>query len=420
MHRNLMRSWAAALLTLAFSIACAADYPTRTITMIVPQNTGGTNDIVARIVGAEARRGLRQDGRRRQPPGRGRQHRHRHRGEGAEGRLHAADDVSAARKPSTRRSTRRRASIRSRTSRRSRWWARCRTCWWSIRRFPAKSLDEFLKVAKAKPGQYQYASAGNGTLNHLLGEMLKTTAGLDLQHVPYKGVAPAMTDVIGGQVPIAFASLPSVLGHLKSGRLVALGVSSPQRSPTLPDVPAIAERVPGYSGIAVGRPVRAARRSRRRSRRACSRPWRKALAAADDAGEPAGAGRRARHRHAGAVRRAAAGGHRALGEDRQGLGRQRRLSGETGGGCIRTGTAMNILTVNLLFSTFVFWLAARIYIFPKLPERRPQDIVLPILLLHSRHHAVLLADVFQMFLHGAAAELYIVPTSELVLPLLAS
>ena len=76
--------------------------------------------------------------------------------------------------------------------------------------FPAKSLDEFLKLVKSKPGQYQYASAGNGTLNHLLGEMLNSAAGLDMQHIPYKGVAPALTDVIGGQVPIAFASLPSV------------------------------------------------------------------------------------------------------------------------------------------------------------------------------------------------------------------
>ncbi|MGZ5583465.1 MAG: tripartite tricarboxylate transporter substrate binding protein, partial [Usitatibacter sp.] len=114
--------------------------------------------------------------------------------------------------------------------------------------FPAKTLDEFLKVVKSRPGQFQYASAGNGTLNHLLGEMLNTTAGLDLQHIPYKGVAPAINDVLGGQVPMAFASLPSVLGQLKSGRLVALGVSSPQRSPALPDVPAIAELVPGYSG----------------------------------------------------------------------------------------------------------------------------------------------------------------------------
>jgi tripartite-type tricarboxylate transporter receptor subunit TctC len=75
------------------------------------------------------------------------------------------------------------------------------------------------------------------------------SAGLDLQHIPYKGVAPAMTDVIGGQVPIAFASLPSALTHLKSGRLLALGVSSAQRSPALPDVPAIAEKVPGYAGV---------------------------------------------------------------------------------------------------------------------------------------------------------------------------
>ena len=78
--------------------------------------------------------------------------------------------------------------------------------------------------------------------------MLKTTAGVDMQHIPYKGVAPALNDLIGGQVPIAFASLPSVLAHLKSGRLVALGVSSPKRSPALPDVPAIGEKVPGYSG----------------------------------------------------------------------------------------------------------------------------------------------------------------------------
>jgi tripartite-type tricarboxylate transporter receptor subunit TctC len=71
---------------------------------------------------------------------------------------------------------------------------------------------------------------------------------IDLQHVPYKGVAPAMNDVIGGQVPMAFASLPSVLGHLKGGKLLALGVSSPQRAPALPDVPAIGEKVPGFSG----------------------------------------------------------------------------------------------------------------------------------------------------------------------------
>ena len=101
---------------------------------------------------------------------------------------------------------------------------------------------------RSQPGKFPYASAGNGTLNHLLGEMLNSMAGVELQHIPYKGVAPAMNDLMGGQVPMAFASLPSVLGHLKSGRLVAIGVSSAERSPALPDVPAIAEKVKGYSG----------------------------------------------------------------------------------------------------------------------------------------------------------------------------
>ena len=114
--------------------------------------------------------------------------------------------------------------------------------------FPARNLDEFFRLIKANPGKYPYASAGNGTLNHLLGEMLNSMAGLDIQHIPYKGVAPAMNDLMGGQVPMAFASLPSVLGHLKSTRLLALGVSSAARSPALPDVPAIGEKVKGYSG----------------------------------------------------------------------------------------------------------------------------------------------------------------------------
>jgi len=114
--------------------------------------------------------------------------------------------------------------------------------------FPAKSMKELIAMAKAKPGQYQYASAGNGTLNHLLGEMLNSMAGIDLQHVPYKGVAPALNDVLGGQLPLVFASLPSSLAHIKSGKLKPLAVSSPRRSPALPDVPALSEVLPGYSG----------------------------------------------------------------------------------------------------------------------------------------------------------------------------
>jgi tripartite-type tricarboxylate transporter receptor subunit TctC len=114
--------------------------------------------------------------------------------------------------------------------------------------FPAKSMAELVALAKAKPGQYQYASAGNGTLNHLLGEMLNNMAGISLQHVPYKGVAPALNDVLGGQLPMLFASLPSSLANIKAGKLRALAVSGAARSPVLPDVPAIAETVPGYNG----------------------------------------------------------------------------------------------------------------------------------------------------------------------------
>lgn len=114
--------------------------------------------------------------------------------------------------------------------------------------FPAKNMQEFLAAAKAQKPALQYASAGNGSLNHLLGEMLNQMAGLQLGHVPYKGVAPALNDVLGGQIPMAFASLPSCIQHIKAGRLRALGVSSPRRSPFAPDIPAIAETVPGYAG----------------------------------------------------------------------------------------------------------------------------------------------------------------------------
>jgi tripartite-type tricarboxylate transporter receptor subunit TctC len=114
--------------------------------------------------------------------------------------------------------------------------------------FPAKSVKELISLAKLKPNHYQYASAGNGTLNHLLGEMLNNMAGIDLQHVPYKGVAPALNDVLGGQLPLVFASLPSSLSHIKAGKLKPLAVSSARRSPALPDVPALSEIVPGYSG----------------------------------------------------------------------------------------------------------------------------------------------------------------------------
>ena len=112
--------------------------------------------------------------------------------------------------------------------------------------FPAKSVKELIDRAKAKPGDLQYASAGNGTLNHLLGEMLKTMAGIDMVHIPYKGASASVTDVVGGRVPISFQSAPSAISFIKSGKLRLLAVANEKRVPTMPDVPTIGETVRGY------------------------------------------------------------------------------------------------------------------------------------------------------------------------------
>ena len=115
--------------------------------------------------------------------------------------------------------------------------------------FPARSVKELISLAKSRPGKLDYASAGNGTLNHLLGEMLKAKAGIDLAHVPYKGAAAAATDVVGGQVPITFGSLPGVMPFVKTGQLRVLGVATEKRSRLVPEVPAIAETVSGYGAV---------------------------------------------------------------------------------------------------------------------------------------------------------------------------
>ena len=107
--------------------------------------------------------------------------------------------------------------------------------------FPANNVAELVALAKAAPGKYCYASAGNGTLNHLIGEMLQKTAGIQLQHVPYKGSAQTAADVAGGQVPLSVQSLPSVIGLVKSGKLKVLGVVNEKRVAALPDVPTLAE-----------------------------------------------------------------------------------------------------------------------------------------------------------------------------------
>ena len=112
--------------------------------------------------------------------------------------------------------------------------------------FPANSVSELIAQAKAKPGQISYGSAGNGTLNHLIGEMLKKAAGIDMLHVPYKGSAAAVTDVAGGQVPVSVQSLPSSLPFLQSGKIKVLGVVNGKRLASLPNAPTIGETLPGF------------------------------------------------------------------------------------------------------------------------------------------------------------------------------
>ena len=110
---------------------------------------------------------------------------------------------------------------------------------------PAKTVAELIALAKEKPGTINFASSGNGTSIHLSGELFKLLAGVQIAHVPYKGSAPALTDLIGGRVQIMFDNLPSALPHIKGGKLRALAVTSSKRAPALPDLPTIAE-----SGVA--------------------------------------------------------------------------------------------------------------------------------------------------------------------------
>jgi tripartite-type tricarboxylate transporter receptor subunit TctC len=112
---------------------------------------------------------------------------------------------------------------------------------------PAKTVPELIAYAKANPGKLSFSSAGTGGGTHLAGELFKSIAGVDLLHVPYKGSAPAMTDLLGGQVQLMFSDAPTALPHIQSGRIRALGVASPRRSALVPDLPTIAEAgLPGY------------------------------------------------------------------------------------------------------------------------------------------------------------------------------
>ena len=115
---------------------------------------------------------------------------------------------------------------------------------------PVKTVAEFIAYCKANPGKLNMASSGSGTSVHLSGELFKSMTGCDMLHVPYKGAGPALVDLMGGQVQVIFDNLPSSVGHIKGGKLRALGVTSLEREPSLPGVPTIGETVPGYEATA--------------------------------------------------------------------------------------------------------------------------------------------------------------------------
>jgi tripartite-type tricarboxylate transporter receptor subunit TctC len=112
--------------------------------------------------------------------------------------------------------------------------------------FPAKTVTEFIEYGKKNPGRINFASGGVGTSIHLASELFKMMTGVNMIHVPYRGEAPALTDLIGGQVQVMFGTTPGSIEHIRAGKLRALAVTTAIRSSALPDVPTLAEFVPGY------------------------------------------------------------------------------------------------------------------------------------------------------------------------------
>lgn len=237
----------AALLVLG-APALAQEYPSRTVTVIVPQAPGGTNDIVARLVADKMGEAL------------GASRFVVENRAGAGGNIGTAAAAKAAPDGYT-------LIVNISSTQAINPALYTRTGFDPVKDFEpitmlarvpnvlvahpsvaATTVPELIALAKSEKEPLQYGSAGNGTLNHLLGEMLQAKAGIKLTHVPYRGVGPMLNDMLGGQVKLGFASLPSVIGHIQAKSMKPLGVSSAKRDPAIPDVPAIAETVPGYAG----------------------------------------------------------------------------------------------------------------------------------------------------------------------------
>jgi tripartite-type tricarboxylate transporter receptor subunit TctC len=228
--------------------AFAADYPTRPVHWIVPYPPGGSTDILARIIGGYLSEHLGQQFVIENRPGGGNNI-------GTEAVVRAAPDgytvllvnpahgINATLYPKlTFNVIRDIAPVAG--------LIRVPNVMEVNPRVPAKTVAEFIAYAKANPGKINWASSGSGTSVHLSGELFKSMTGVDLTHVPYRGSAPALTDMLAGTVDVMFDNMPSSLPHIQAGKLRALGVTTAARSPALPDVPTVAETVPGYEASA--------------------------------------------------------------------------------------------------------------------------------------------------------------------------
>jgi tripartite-type tricarboxylate transporter receptor subunit TctC len=226
----------------------AADYPTRPVRWIVPYPPGGGTDITARIIGAWLSERLGQQFVIENKPGAGNNL-------GTDAMISAAPDGYTVLLTNPANAIN--ATLYQKLSFN---FLRDSAPVAGIMRVPnvmevnpsvpAKTVAEFIAYAKANPGKVNWATSGNGTSVHLSGELFKMMTGVNLLHVPYRGSAPAITDMISGQVHVMFDNMPPSLPHIQAGKLRALAVTTAVRSEALPDVPTVAETVPGYEASA--------------------------------------------------------------------------------------------------------------------------------------------------------------------------
>src|SRR5580692_10521368 len=256
--RNRMTSRRAAIGLLAIGLsaliwpvgsAAALDYPTRPVRFVVGYPPGGATDILARLIGQRLSERLGQQFIIENKPGAGNNI-------GTETVVNAAPDgytvllINPANFINASLYTnlnfnfvRDIAPVAS--------FLRVPNVMTVAKDVPAKTVAEFIAYVKANPGKVNLASSGNGTSVHLSGEMCMAMSGAKMEHIPYKGAAPAITDMLGDRVQVIFDNMPSIVQHIHSGALRALAVTTATRSPELPDVPALAETVPGYEASAL-------------------------------------------------------------------------------------------------------------------------------------------------------------------------